>query len=29
MDTVGTALCEAADGKLIGAWLSFGDYDAG
>ena len=28
MDTVGTALCEAAGGKLIGAWLSFGDYDA-
>ena len=28
MDTVGTALCEAAGGKLIGAWLCFGDYDA-
>lgn len=26
-DTVGSALCEAAGGKLIGAWYSFGEYD--
>ena len=28
MDTVGSAVCEAAGGKMIGAWLCFGEYDA-
>ena len=28
MDTVGPAVCEAAGGKMIGAWLCFGEYDA-
>jgi len=27
MDTVGPASCEAAGGKLVGAWLCFGEYD--
>ena len=27
METVGPALCEAAGGKLVGAWLCFGEYD--
>ena len=27
-ENVGRALCEAAGGKLIGAWLCFGEYDA-
>jgi len=27
MDTVGRQLCEAAGGKLVGAWLCFGEYD--
>jgi uncharacterized protein with GYD domain len=27
-ETVGRAVCEAAGGKLIGAWLCFGEYDA-
>lgn len=26
-DTVGRAVCEAAGGKMVGAWLSFGEYD--
>ncbi len=26
-ETVGRALCEAAGGKLIGAWYSFGEHD--
>ena len=26
-DTVGRALCEAAGGKLVGAWYCFGDHD--
>jgi uncharacterized protein with GYD domain len=26
-DTVGKALCEAAGGKLVGAWYCFGEYD--
>jgi uncharacterized protein with GYD domain len=28
VETVGKASCEAAGGKLIGGWLSFGEYDA-
>src|SRR5271155_4478936 len=28
VENVGRALCEAAGGKLIGAWLCFGEYDA-
>ena len=28
IDNVGRASCEAAGGKLLGAWLSFGEYDA-
>jgi len=27
METVGPALCKAAGGKMIGAWLCFGEYD--
>jgi uncharacterized protein with GYD domain len=27
METVGPALCEAAGGKFVGAWLCFGEYD--
>jgi uncharacterized protein with GYD domain len=26
-ETVGAALCEAAGGKLVGGWYSFGEYD--
>ena len=26
-ETVGKAVCEAAGGKCIGAWYSFGEYD--
>ena len=26
-DSVGKALCEAAGGKLVGAWYCFGEYD--
>jgi uncharacterized protein with GYD domain len=26
-ETVGRQLCEAAGGKLLGAWYCFGDYD--
>ena len=26
-ETVGRTLCEAAGGKLVGAWYSFGEYD--
>jgi len=26
-ETVGRMLCEAAGGKLLGAWYCFGDYD--
>ena len=26
-ETVGRALCEAAGGKLVGAWYSFGEHD--
>jgi uncharacterized protein with GYD domain len=26
-ETVGRALCEAAGGKLVAAWYSFGEYD--
>ncbi len=26
-ETVGRALCEAAGGKLVGAWYCFGDHD--
>ena len=26
-ETVGRTLCEAAGGKLIGAWYCFGEYD--
>jgi uncharacterized protein with GYD domain len=26
-ETVGRQVCEAAGGKLVGAWLCFGDYD--
>jgi uncharacterized protein with GYD domain len=26
-ETVGRAVCEAAGGKLIGAWYCFGEYD--
>jgi uncharacterized protein with GYD domain len=28
IEKVGKASCEAAGGKFIGAWLSFGEYDA-
>ena len=28
IEKVGKASCEAAGGKLLGAWLSFGEYDA-
>lgn len=28
VEKVGRAACEAAGGKLIGGWLSFGEYDA-
>ncbi len=28
VETVGRASCEAAGGKFIGGWLSFGEYDA-
>ena len=28
VETVGRAGCEAAGGKFIGGWLSFGEYDA-
>jgi uncharacterized protein with GYD domain len=27
IETVGRKLCEAAGGKLLGAWYCFGDYD--
>ena len=27
VETVGRKMCEAAGGKLVGAWLCFGDYD--
>jgi len=27
VETVGKKVCEAAGGKLVGAWLCFGDYD--
>ena len=27
VETVGKRACEAVGGKLIGGWLSFGDYD--
>src|ERR1019366_2123871 len=27
MDTVGRQVCEAGGGKLVGAWLCFGEYD--
>ena len=27
VEAVGKAACEAAGGKLVGGWLSFGDYD--
>ena len=27
VETVGRQLCEAAGGKLVGAWLCFGEYD--
>jgi uncharacterized protein with GYD domain len=26
-ETIGKQLCEAAGGKLVGAWYSFGEYD--
>lgn len=26
-ETVGRQVCEAVGGKLVGGWLSFGDYD--
>jgi uncharacterized protein with GYD domain len=26
-ETIGKQICEAAGGRLIGAWYSFGDYD--
>jgi uncharacterized protein with GYD domain len=28
VETVGRSLCEAAGGKFVGAWYSFGEYDA-
>jgi uncharacterized protein with GYD domain len=28
VETVGRALCKSAGGKLISAWLCFGEYDA-
>jgi len=28
VENVGRALCEAAGGKLVGAWLCFGEHDA-
>jgi uncharacterized protein with GYD domain len=28
VETVGKASCEAAGGKFIGGWLSFGEHDA-
>ena len=27
VETVGRKVCEAAGGKLVGAWLCFGEYD--
>ena len=27
VETVGRKVCKAAGGKLVGAWLCFGDYD--
>lgn len=27
VETVGKKICEAAGGKLVGAWLCFGEYD--
>jgi uncharacterized protein with GYD domain len=27
VETVGRQICEAAGGKLIGAWLCYGEYD--
>lgn len=27
IETVARAVCEAAGGKVVGAWLSFGEYD--
>ena len=27
IESIGRQLCEAAGGKLIGAWLCFGEYD--
>ncbi len=27
VETVGRTVCEAAGGKLVGAWLCFGEYD--
>ncbi len=27
VETVGKKVCEAAGGKLVGAWFCFGDYD--
>ena len=27
VETVGKAACEAVGGKLVGAWLCFGEYD--
>lgn len=27
METVAKTVCEAAGGKVLGAWLCFGDYD--
>jgi len=28
IETVGKQVCEAAGGRLVGAWLCFGEYDA-
>ena len=27
VETVGRQMCEAVGGKIVGAWLCFGDYD--
>ncbi|NRG18729.1 GYD domain-containing protein [Rhizobiales bacterium] len=27
VETVGKAVCESVGGKLVGAWLSFGEFD--
>jgi len=27
LETVGRQICEAAGGRFVGGWLSFGDYD--